>query len=216
MKVLGVLFDCDGVVLDTDNSYRALVSKLLTNEFNYPITLNECIERWKGKNADQIARELFFEGCDFTEEFITRIHKLSEDYQIDESIIVPNLIKLLDSIDLPKGICSNGRSVRIISNLKDVKLDNYFDFVFGRDNLGVMKPNPQVYIRGAEKLGVDIKNCIVVEDSPTGLQAGVEAGAITVAFTGTGTNKEDLANLKPNFIINDLSELIEIINNNKG
>ncbi|PPR08535.1 MAG: hypothetical protein CFH44_00967, partial [Proteobacteria bacterium] len=70
MKILGVLFDCDGVVLDTDNSYRSLVSKLLTNEFNYPITLNECIERWKGKNADQIARELFFEGCDFTEEFI--------------------------------------------------------------------------------------------------------------------------------------------------
>lgn len=213
-KIKAILFDCDGVILDTDNSYRLLVSNLLTNEFNYSISHQECIERWRGKNADQIARELFFEGVDFADEFIKKIHKLSEDYKIDDSIIVPNLLDLLNSTDIPKIICSNGRSVRILSNLKDVHLENYFTHVLGRDILKVMKPDPQVYLKGAEALGLDIKDCLVVEDSATGLKAGVDAGAITVAFTGTGGNVEELAKLNPNYIVSDLADIINIIKNN--
>lgn len=210
-KVQAILFDFDGVIMDTDNSYRALVSELLSNEFNYPITLEECIKRWKGKNATQIAQELFFEGMDFTDEFVTKIHRLSEDYKVDESIIVNNAKDLLKSVDLPKGICSNGRSVRVKQNLDDVNLLEYFEFVLGRDDLKAMKPDPQVYLKGADKFGIDIKNCLVVEDSLTGLQAGIEAGAITIGFIGTGGNEAGMKELKPNYIIENISEIIDII-----
>ncbi|HAG53297.1 MAG TPA: hypothetical protein DCL21_05880 [Alphaproteobacteria bacterium] len=214
-KIEGVLFDCDGVILDTDNSYRLLVSNLLTNTFNYPISLDQTIERWKGKNADQIARELTFEGHDFADDFIREIHILSNDYKIDESIVVPSLRTLLASIkDYPKAICSNGRSTRITSNLKDVNLHNEFDFVLGRDILGVMKPNPQVYLKGAEKIGVEIENCIVVEDSPVGLQAAKDSGAMTIGFIGTGALKEELEILNPDFIVEDLEEVVKIIKEN--
>lgn len=216
-EIKGILFDCDGVILDTDRTYRLLVSKLLTNEFNYPITHEECIERWRGKNADQIARELFFEGVDFADEFVSKIHKLSEDYEVDDSLIIPNLLDVLKAFDLPKAICSNGRTARILSNLKDVNIEKYFNHVLGRDILGVMKPDPQVYLKGAKSINVDIKNCIVVEDSATGLRAGIESGAITVAFTGSGGDIKELKSLNPDYIIDDMSQLIEIINkNNKG
>lgn len=216
-EIKGILFDCDGVILDTDRTYRLLVSKLLTEEFNYPITHEECIERWRGKNADQIARELFFEGVDFADEFVSEIHKLSEQYFVDESLIIPNLIHVLENVKLPKAICSNGRTVRIISNLKDVNIDSYFDHVLGRDILGVMKPDPKVYLKGAEAINVDIEHCLVVEDSATGLRAGIEAGAVTVAFTGSGGDVKELTSLNPDYIIHDMSQLLEIINqNNKG
>jgi len=211
-KIEGILFDCDGVILDTDNSYRLLVSNLLTHTFNYPITLEQTIERWKGKNADQIARELAFEGHDFADEFIEEIHILSNDYKVDESIVVPSLRLLLEETKhLPKAICSNGRAVRINSNLKDVNLHNEFDHVLGRDILGVMKPDPQVYIKGSEKIGVEIENCIVIEDSAVGLQAAKESGAMSVGFTGTGASKSELALLKPDFIVESLAEIIPII-----
>ena len=215
-EIKGILFDCDGVILDTDRTYRLLVSKLLTNEFNYSITHEECIERWRGKNADQIARELFFEGLDFADEFVKKIHKLSEDYEVDDSLIIPHLLDVLKTVNLPKAICSNGRTVRIVSNLKDVNIDKYFDHVLGRDVLGVMKPDPQVYLKGAKAIDVDIENCLVVEDSATGLRAGIEAGAVTVAFTGSGGAVKELQSLNPDYIIDDMSQLIEIINRNKG
>lgn len=210
-QIKGLLFDFDGVILDTDYTYRKLVSDLLTNEFNYPISLEDCIERWNGKNANQIAQELFFEGHDFADEFVEKIHVLSTGYKVDDSLIVNNLKNLLNATDLPKLICSNGRAVRIISNLKDVNLENEFLHVLGRDVLGVMKPDPQVYLKGAEHLDLDIKNCLVIEDSATGLQAGVEAGAITVGFTGTGAKKEDLEKLNPDYIVSDLIEIIDIL-----
>lgn len=210
-KIKGLLFDFDGVILDTDNSYRKLVSDLLTNEFSYEISLKDCIERWKGKNADQIARELVFEGCSFADEFAVRANKLSDGYIVADADIVKNIKPLLKSTNLPKAICSNGRTSRILNNLKQTGLESNFQHVLGRDKLGVMKPDPQVYIKGAEKLGLEIENCLVIEDSATGLQAGIEAGAMTVGFTGTGVPKEKLEKLHPNFIVSDLEEVIEII-----
>lgn len=210
-KVEALLFDFDGVILDTYASYRQLVVDVLVS-MDYEITLQQAIERWKGLNAEQIARELTFEGFKKPDEFLNIVHEKSKSYKVDRSILVDGLLNVLDNCSLPKAICSNGRSIRLRSNLADVFLEEYFADVIGRDTAGSMKPNPGVYLLGAERLGVDIENCLAVEDSTVGLQAAVDSGAITVAFTGTGGKEEELERLNPDYIINDIREILNIIN----
>jgi HAD superfamily hydrolase (TIGR01509 family) len=210
-KIKALLFDFDGVVLDTYSSYRQLVVDVL-NELNYNITLKDAIKRWKGLNSEQIARQLVFEGFEYADEFVIRVNEKSKLYKTNESMIVDGLLDVLNASNLPKAICSNGRSIRVKSNLEDVKLLNYFNEVVGRDIAQTMKPKPDVYLVGAEKLGFDIKQCLAIEDSVVGLQAAVASGAITVAFTGTGGIKEELAKENPDYIVNDLREVIKIVN----
>lgn len=210
-KIEGVLFDCDGVLLDTDTPYRKIVADILTNRFNYPITTQQAVDRWKGKNMVQIAQELAFENCDFVDELLKPEFISSLSVDIDHTAIIKNVKVMLEQVKLPKGVCSNGRTVRILNNFKSVDLLNQFEFICGRDQLNAMKPNPQVYLAGAEKLGIDIEHCLVVEDSVSGLSAGIASGATTVAFVGCGGVKSDLEKLSPDYIIDDLLELPRII-----
>jgi HAD superfamily hydrolase (TIGR01509 family) len=214
-QIKGILFDCDGVLLDTDTPFRRNLSLALA-KFGYNITTKQAVDRWKGKNIEQVARELFFEGCDFTEQLVTPDFMKSIGVKADESAIVKNVRAMLSAIDLPKGVCSNGRTERLLDNFTTTNLLNEFEFICGRDTIGAMKPDPQVYLNGAEKLGFDISECLVVEDSVSGLSAGIESGAITVAFTGCGGKKKDLEKLNPNFIINDMADLPKIIEKLNG
>lgn len=209
-KIQAVLFDFDGVIMDTYASYRQIVVDVLQS-LNYEITLDDAVNRWKGMNAEQIARELSFEGFEFTEKFLEDTHKKAKSYHVNESMLVEGVIDVLEKTELPKSICSNGRSIRLKSNLDDVKIGHYFTDVIGRDIAKSMKPNPDVYLEGAEKLGLEIENCLAVEDSVVGLQAAVDSGAVSVAFTGTGGKKEILEKLNPDYIIDNMIELLDII-----
>tara|TARA_Y100001960_G_C14778381_1_gene884819 strand:+ start:3500 stop:4156 length:657 start_codon:yes stop_codon:yes gene_type:complete len=209
-KVQALLFDFDGVILDTYESYRQIVVDVLL-DMGYEISLQDAVKRWKGLNAEQIATELTFEGFAKADEFLKVVHEKSKNYTVEKSMIVDGLLEILETCDLPKAICSNGRSIRLKSNLADVFLENHFAEVVGRDIAGNMKPNPDVYLIGAERLGMEIENCLAVEDSAVGLQAAVESGAITVAFTGTGGKSEELEALNPDYIIDDLAKILNII-----
>jgi len=74
------------------------------------------------------------------------------------------------------------------------------------DDVTKGKPFPDPYLAGAAKLGLDPKNCLVVEDAPSGLQSGRDAGAKTLAVCTTHT-AEDLAKINPDYIVKDLTRV---------
>jgi HAD superfamily hydrolase (TIGR01509 family) len=212
MKIEAILFDCDGVLIDTEKPCREIMANLLTQKYNYPITTQEALARWNGKSVEHIAQELVFEGCSFVEDFVEEGNKITLDLKLDENSIVPHILNILDRFaEKPKVVCSNGRSFRLIEHLKQVDLFDKFDLILGRDIVGDSKPNPTIYLQGAERLGVDIKKCVVIEDSALGLQAGVESGAITIGFTGSGTDKKELEKVNPDYIASNMLEVAEIL-----
>ena len=210
-KIEGLLFDCDGVIMDTETLVRTKTAHLL-NDLGYDITPKEAEDRWKGYNFQLITKELELEGVDFVDTL-----KDPKTYEYlatkpEEYALTNNIVELLEATtELPKGVCSNGRTARIRESFKLAGIDHHFDFMNGRDVFQVMKPDPQVFILGSEELGVDIKNCLVIEDSATGLEAGVKSGAITVAYLGTRADKNELAKLNPDYFANDLLEILDII-----
>lgn len=211
-KIQAILFDFDGVILDTYASYRQFTVDVL-NELGYEITLKESIKRWKGINGNQISQLLKEEGFEKADDFLVEVTRRSRSYIADKSIIINGLLDVLEGTTLPKAICSNGRSLRVNSNLKDVGLYDYFNVILGRDDSKTMKPDPYVYLMGAEKLGVDIKNCLAIEDSVIGLEAGVKSGAVTVAFTGSGGDEDKLKKLNPDYITDNIVDVLKIIDN---
>jgi len=74
------------------------------------------------------------------------------------------------------------------------------------ENVSRGKPFPDPYLIGASKLGVDPRNCLVVEDAPSGLKSGRDAGAKTLAVC-TSHTRQDLALLNPDYIVQDLTSV---------
>ncbi len=72
-------------------------------------------------------------------------------------------------------VVSNGRKKELMTTMEHLKLTPYFNEIISRDDAQAAKPDPLPYLMGAASLGINIQNCIAVEDSPTGLEAALRA-----------------------------------------
>lgn len=72
------------------------------------------------------------------------------------------------------------------------------------------KPHPDPYLAGAKLCGVDPRNCLVVEDAPSGIQAGAAAGAKTLAVCTSHSKVAILSESKPDFLVKDLTKCVQV------
>ena len=78
--------------------------------------------------------------------------------------------------------------------LKNLGLDNYFNTIVNCEDIEKSKPHPEGYLLTAKRLGVDIKNCVVLEDAKAGIEAGNAAGAFTIGVHIGNRGRQDLSN----------------------
>lgn len=107
---------------------------------------------------------------------------------------VPGVHAALQAIALPKAVASNSRAARVQALLKRTGLRPLFPGgLYTADLAGRPKPDPAVYLLAAAGMGVSAANCIVIEDSITGVHAAVAAGAVVLGFTGGPHSPADQA-----------------------
>lgn len=203
--VKAIIFDCDGTLVDSEyayflalkkalNSYGADISSEEYSNFVGTVGLNENFISHKagpGK-AESILNE--------TGDHYTRMRKegLSPIKSTYEFLHL--LAEKKESLGLKLGLASAASKHDIMINLRGVGIDSFFDVILsGQDDLedysdpeGVNKPKPYIYLHAAKSLGVDISECIAIEDSHTGVVAGAEAGCFTVAVPNRFTHRHDL------------------------
>ncbi|MBQ7900362.1 MAG: HAD-IA family hydrolase, partial [Clostridia bacterium] len=102
-------------------------------------------------------------------------------------------------------IGSSSKNTPII--LKQIGLDNYFDAVSDGNNITKSKPDPEVFVKAAQMLGISAEECMIVEDADSGVLAGKNAGMTTLAVNGAKGADYEFANLANDSIF----ELIQII-----
>jgi beta-phosphoglucomutase-like phosphatase (HAD superfamily) len=104
--------------------------------------------------------------------------------------------------------CQEAQRVLEILDLREA-----FDFVATRDDVEHGKPNPEIYQLVARELGVAASECLVIEDSPTGVKAALSAGmhvvAVSTPFTREGLHRADL--LPTGHIVDDPADLIQVV-----
>lgn len=184
MKYKCIIFDCDGVLVDSEEiSIGTLVSMGKSHGAN--IEVAEAHQLFLGKSlefcfeyiADLANKKL---PADFEEEFRIRTF---EAFQKDLKP-VKGIHELLAKVKVPVAVASNGPKDKIRLNLTTTKLiDKFEGALFSAYDINSWKPNPELYWHAAKTMGFEVKDCVVIEDSPAGAQAAISGGFDVFGFT---------------------------------
>ena len=182
--IRGVLFDMDGLVLDSERLYTRFWMEALRLK-GYDATLEQALQmRSLNRETGQAKlEELFGEGISFTDVRSLRV-KLMDAY-IEEHGIQPKpgITELLDHLKqkgIPCAITSSSPMENIRRHLGANGLLDCFDQLCSGYEVPRGKPAPDIYLYGAEKLGLKAEDCLALEDSPAGIESAWRAGCLAV------------------------------------
>ena len=188
----GILWDCDGTIMDTERLY-AYAWQTHLKDFGLSIPEDE-IKQFVGVD-DRIVHSFYSDQVDL-ENFDQTMHKLGFiiENSLDERIIFQDAKQLLYQLSHLefKQACASASPYNLLSKkLQKFNVDSYFDFVIGGDQVSRNKPYPDIYNRAIEKLGTSYN--LVIEDSPTGIQSGKASGSFVLAIDRGMFSKEQLS-----------------------
>ena len=190
MRPDGVIFDCDGVLVDSE----AIAFDLLETDLAlYGLTVTRAeIEREMmgltlagvGDKARQLGASL---PADWVEDFYEQLYAKLEQ----GAPLVPGVLTVLDALDaagVPYAIGSNGslRKMEITLGQHPGLIPRFQGRIFSGQDLPRPKPAPDLFLKAAAALGVAPERCIVVEDSPTGARAARAAGMRCMGYAPHG------------------------------
>ncbi|MYX97252.1 HAD-IA family hydrolase [Streptomyces sp. SID486] len=208
-----VIFDNDGVLVDSEPISNQLLAAYLT-ELGHPTTYEDSIRDYMGSAMHRV-HDLILERTgrrlpeDFDEVFHARVFAAFER----ELRPVPGVTGVLEKLaadGVPYCVASSGSHERIRVGHRTTGLDRWFEEgrVFSSEDVGRGKPAPDLFLYAAERMGVAPERCVVVEDSPLGVQAAVAAGMDVYGFTAM-TPAARLAGASQLF--SDLGELADLL-----
>ncbi|MFZ7091116.1 HAD family hydrolase [Primorskyibacter sp. 2E233] len=212
-----VIFDCDGVLVDSEPISLAVMLDILA-EADCPMTVQDGYDHLLGRSLTTIADWLHrTHGMDLTEARLADMRqRLYARFHQD----LQPISGVADSVAaLPWLTCvaSSSQPERIRLSLELTGQLSLFDpNIFSATMVKRGKPAPDLFLHAAEKIGVAPENCVVVEDSPAGIRAAKAAGMKVVAFVGGGHAKpanlrEKVAKLAPMAIISNMRDLPPLI-----
>lgn len=192
MKFKGCIFDLDGVIVDTAK-YHYLAWKKLADDLDIEFTEKDN-ERLKGvSRAKSLEIVLEKSKTSFTEEEKIKIaekkNKLYVEYiqNLTENEILEGVKDFLKQLRENKiKIALGSASKNAMTILKKLNIEQLFDVVIDGTKVSKAKPDPEVFIKGAEELGLSPKECIVFEDAFAGIDAAKNAEMYAV---GIGNNE---------------------------
>ncbi|MCF6184148.1 MAG: beta-phosphoglucomutase [Bacteroidales bacterium] len=186
--IKGCIFDLDGVIVDTAK-YHYLAWKKLADELGFEFTKSDN-ERLKGvsrmrsldillkignKQFDKETKLKFAENKN--KEYLNYIMKMTPDE------ILPGVIEFLEELQNKKiKIALGSASKNAMTILTQLKLTKYFDTVIDGTQVSKTKPNPEVFIKGAQSLNLKPEECLVFEDAEAGIEAAISGNFKSVGI----------------------------------
>jgi HAD superfamily hydrolase (TIGR01509 family) len=182
-----LLFDCDGVLVDSEIISARANCELLAR-YGYEISPEEMAHRFAGLTTEVIFRRVAEEMGRELPDTLIREAQVETDRRLDREVeAIEGVGRMLDSLDDPRCICSNSRPERLELTLRRAGLwDRFRPYVFSAQAVrqGRGKPSPDVYLHALEVFETAPADALVVEDSVAGTTAAVAAGVRVIGFTG--------------------------------
>jgi HAD superfamily hydrolase (TIGR01509 family) len=188
LKFDAVLFDCDGVLVDSEAITNGVLREML-EELGWKLTAAECMRLFLGKAVkDERGLIEAHTGQPLTEDWIVRFrerrnHALMHGVQPVDGAV--EAVALIHGRLAGRIACASGADrFKVELQLEKCRLMPYFEGrIFSGHELARSKPAPDVYLAAAAALHVDPRRCAVVEDTVTGVTAGVAAGATVFGYS---------------------------------
>jgi HAD superfamily hydrolase (TIGR01509 family) len=185
-RFAAVLFDCDGVLVDSEPVTNAVLARML-GELGARLSLEETMHRFVGKAVrEELETIERLTGRPVPEGWYAQFLQRRDAALALEAPEVPGVAGVLAHLreaGVPHAVASGADRGKMRITLGRNRLLEHFEpHVYGADQVERSKPHPDVYLLAARGLGVDPRHCLVVEDTPTGTRAGVAAGATVFGY----------------------------------
>ena len=219
MKFEAVLFDCDGVLADSEPVTNGVLRDML-QERGWTLSVAECMKLFVGKavkdEAALIARQT---GEPVTAVWLAQFMRRRNLALEDRLTAIPHVHEAVQRIHADHGgriACASGADrFKVEMMLRKLALIDYFDGrIFSGYEVPRSKPFPDVYLAAARALAVDPAKCAVIEDTLTGVLAGVAAGATVFGYSPPTTAHVDAATLRQagaHCIFSDMAALPDLL-----
>ncbi|WP_246018331.1 HAD family hydrolase [Pelagibacterium montanilacus] len=180
-----IIFDCDGVLVDSEIISNAIDAELMSAA-GYSITADQLIASYIGRPKREIWAAIASEnGFDWPEGLLDRAETLLSERLETELLPVEGIAEALDRIEGPVGVASSSVMAKLRLSLTVTGLiDRFEPHIYSVSQVARGKPEPDIFLFAARNMGVDPKGCLVVEDSVAGVKAALAAGMDVVGFTG--------------------------------
>ena len=179
-----VIFDCDGVLVDSERLAARVEARLMA-AFGWPLSEQEIIERFLGRSEAYVLSEIELAVGRALPEWYGAYHEALHEAFRCELTPVTGVEEALNALAVPSCVASSGphAKMRLTLGLTGL-LDRFEGRLFSASEVDHGKPAPDLFLHAAASLGVQPRDCVVVEDSPAGIEAARAAGMRSLAYAG--------------------------------
>ncbi len=171
-----IIFDCDGTLVDSEEITNQIIAEM-AGELGVKMTGEEATATFGGKTLDAVLykmREL--SGKEIPDDWLPRLIKRVSEAWKTELNPVNGVRELLENLNISICVASNGEPIQVNQSLEMTGLRGFFDGnIFCASDVGVPKPAPDLFLYAAKKMGFKPEQCIVIEDSISGVMAANRA-----------------------------------------
>ena len=186
-----VIFDCDGVLVDSE----PLANRVLSECFQaagFPISYDICVAKMVGlalPSCIKLAEE--WHGRALPNDFFETVQSRTYQAIRDELQPISGVGAAIEAIPLPRCVASSSEMDKIQLSLSKTELAPFFaDNIYSAQQVARGKPFPDLFLFAAQQMGYEPKNCVVIEDSFYGARAATAAGMAVLGYAGSGFSQQ--------------------------
>jgi len=192
MEVKCIIFDCDGVLVDTEKIGNGIMLEMAA-EYGFKMKLEDAYRDFNGRKLKECF--LYIENAIGKKLPVTfEADYREKSFEAFKTQVKPmeGIVEFLNKLKIPYCVASSGPVDKIRLNLEVAGLmDKFENKIFSSYQINSWKPDPEIFLHAAKEMGFEVKDCIVIEDSKGGVIAGISGGFKVYGFAN-GYNNEDL------------------------
>jgi len=185
-----IIFDCDGVLVDSEMiASRVLAAKL--SAIGYPVTAQQCRERFTGKWMTDVLATVAETGVEVPDDFKETLKAADIEAFARELRPMPGVLQAIRELRHDRCVASSGSVEKMETTLGISGLLPFFKpHLFSAVHVKRGKPEPDLFLYAAQRMGHAPSDCLVIEDSTAGVTAARRAGMRVIGFAGASHARE--------------------------
>lgn len=188
-----IMWDCDGVLVDSETLLKKGEKEEL-NKAGYNLSINDCVMLFSGLSIENATINFEAKYGPLPQDFFKKQIKNSFNlFRKRLTALNYNNVKKIFEKGINQCIVSGSPNERVKLCIEVTNMSSFFDekTIFTKELVKNGKPSPELFLYAAEKMGYKPSDCLVIEDSPSGIQAAINAKMNVIAFMGGGHTRSD-------------------------
>ena len=194
----GVIFDMDGLMFDTERMWATFWEPALAAlGLPYKEGLSEAARGTAGETLRNVVRQFYGQDCDAAA-IVDSLHAVADkafQKPVPKKPGLDELLAWLDEQHIPMVVASSSRMASILRHLNNWHMTDHFKALISGEQFSASKPDPEIFLLAAEKLGVAPGHALVLEDSYNGVRAGATGGFVTVMVPDLAPADDEMRSL---------------------